>query len=157
MIIIILIGYLFTVLISINNKNYKKKKNINSQYFRIITHNYIFAMIYLFLFIYFFKNIIFNNNDTNTLLEIGKTILYLLFVDFLFYWYHRTVHRNEILKKKIHDLHHEYYSIPSDLLYISICELFCYHINFYLFILNINLNFYIFYYYFILYSRIIYS
>ena len=41
MIIIILIGYLFTVLISINNKNYKKK-NINSQYFRIITHNYIF-------------------------------------------------------------------------------------------------------------------
>ena len=100
MIIIILIGYLFTVLISINNKNYSKKKNINSQYFRIITHNYIFAMIYLFLFIYFFKNIIFNNNDTNTLLEIGKTILYLLFVDFLFYWYHRTVHRNEILKKK---------------------------------------------------------
>jgi len=124
MIIIILIGYLFTVLISINNKNYSKKKNINSQYFRIITHNYIFAMIYLFLFIYFFKNIIFNNNDTNILLEIGKTILYLLFVDFLFYWYHRTVHRNEILKKKIHDLHHEYYSIPSDLLYISICELF---------------------------------
>ena len=33
-------------------------------------------MIYLFLFIYFLKNIIFNNNDTNILLEIGKTILY---------------------------------------------------------------------------------
>ena len=50
-IIIILIGYLFTVLISVNNKNYIKKTNINSNYFRIITCNYIFAMIYLFLLI----------------------------------------------------------------------------------------------------------
>lgn len=123
-IIIILIGYLFTVLISVNNKNYIKKTNINSNYFRIITCNYIFAMIYLFLFIYFFKNIIFNNSDTNILLEIGKSILYLLIIDFLFYWYHRTVHRNKILKKNFHDLHHEYYSIPSDSLYISVCELF---------------------------------
>ena len=122
--IIILFGYLFTLLISVNNKNFKKKQNINSKYFRIITYNYIFAMIYLLLFIYFFKNIIFNNNDTNILLEVSKIILYLLLIDFSFYWYHRTVHRNKIFKKYIHDLHHEYYSIPSDSLYISIYELF---------------------------------
>ena len=41
---------------------------INNEYFRIITQNYILAMIYLFLFIYFFKKIIFNNNDINILL-----------------------------------------------------------------------------------------
>ena len=54
------------------------------KYFRIITQNYILAMIYLFLFIYFLKNIIFNNNEIPILLELSKIILYLLIIDILF-------------------------------------------------------------------------
>ena len=121
-ILIIIIVYLFTILISVNNKNYSKKKNIDCNYFKIITSNYIFAMIYLYIFLILFKSSIFNKKNINITLGIGKIILYLILIDILFYFYHRIVHRTPCLKN-LHNLHHEYYSIPSDAIYVSKYEL----------------------------------
>lgn len=123
-VISLIIMYLGTIYISLKHKNYEKK-NIDFTYYKKTTLVYFLAMFYLFIFIYFFKDKVFNqSSDINILQELLKIIIYFLIIDFLFYWYHRIVHRNKTLKKYIHEYHHDYYSIPSDSLNISIYELF---------------------------------
>ena len=117
LVVIIIILFIF---ITINHKNYPKRKDeINYEYIKNIIINFFIALAFGYYLNTYCKNI-FNINNT---IKLPNILFHLLIVDALFYWTHRIIHRIPILKQFLHEKHHNVKNlIPIDSLHNSHIE-----------------------------------
>jgi len=111
--------------LSINHKNYKKRKLTIS--YIIKTYINIVISFITILFVYLNKEKLFT--PTNRI-DIKNIIFYFILVDTLYYWFHRISHRIPIIKSYIHSTHHNlFYLLPLDYANLNIVDF-----NMYMFI-----------------------
>ena len=117
---IILITILIFIFITINHKNFPKRKDgINYEYIKNAIVNFLIALAFGYYLNTYCKNL-FNINNT---IKIQNIIFHLLIVDTLFYWTHRIIHRIPNLKQFLHEKHHNVKNlIPIDSLHNSHIE-----------------------------------
>ncbi len=134
-VIIVIFIILYLYYITYDHKN-KKKRKITVKYVSTIIINIIISVLIL-------KFIL----DTITFsihkyVSLPNIISYFLIVDTLNYWIHRITHRTPILKKWLHQTHHDCVNLlPSDTFYINHMEHILYNIiNQFIPLLFININ-----------------
>jgi|GEM_PF-248958 len=67
---------------------------------------------------------VFTKAEVSYWILIGQFLFILLVDDFYFYWWHRIMHENKTLYKKVHKIHHRAYTpFPLDYLYVHPIEL----------------------------------
>lgn len=120
---------LFCIIVKLNSYH-KNHNKCDFLYYKDIFINYSILFLLIVLAI--------NNNWASTYkysssVNLIIIIIYFLMTDFLTYWYHRTVHRQSILKKYIHSTHHDnYHMVPLDAMNSSCLELLCEFLTVYL-------------------------
>lgn len=99
-----------------NHKN-KKKRKITNKYILVVLINIIISV---FVLKFIFETFSFSNDIQ---ISLPNIISYLLLVDTLNYWTHRIIHRTPILKKWLHQTHHDCIDLlPSDIFYLNCIE-----------------------------------
>ena len=113
---------LFCILVKLNSYH-KNNNKCDFAYYKNIFINYSVLFVLTLLVI--------NNNYASdykysSSVNLFIIIIYFLIADSLTYWYHRTVHRQPILKKYVHSTHHDnYHMVPLDALNASYLEILC--------------------------------
>jgi len=113
---------LFCIIVKLNSYH-KNHNKCDFSYYKDIYINYSVLFVLTLLVI--------NNNYASDYkyscsVNLFIIIIYFLIADSLTYWYHRTVHRQPILKKYVHSTHHDNYQmVPLDALNASYLEILC--------------------------------
>lgn len=131
-----------------NHKNLKKRK-LNKFYYDNISIN---LLISVFLIFFIFINYNFSNH---LIPKLQNIIFYFIISDSLYYWIHRIIHKNPILKNFFHYTHHDATKlIPLDIFYLDYkecilyiliiftCPLLFIHLNFIEYIIILIISFY---------------
>jgi sterol desaturase/sphingolipid hydroxylase (fatty acid hydroxylase superfamily) len=117
------------------HKNFKKRKLDNS-YYTITIMNLIISSIVCGIVLNYY------NFSKHLLPKLQNIIFYFIVLDTLFYWTHRTIHKNPTLKQIFHFTHHEAIDlIPMDLFYVDYKEYILYLIIFVFPLLFIDFSF----------------
>jgi 4-alpha-methyl-delta7-sterol-4alpha-methyl oxidase len=117
------------------HKNFKKRKLDNSYYIKTITNLLVSVCLIMLIFI--------THTFSNHLIpKLQNIIFYFITTDTLYYWIHRTIHKNPLLKKFFHFTHHEATKlVPFDIFYTDYKENILYLFIIYIFpLLFIQLN-----------------
>jgi len=115
--------------LTINHKNFKKRK-LNANYYIITFINTIISVL-IFTLIFYNNKFLFSEKK---MIDLKSIVFYLIVADTFLYWYHSLSHRIPQIKNFLHSMHHNAFNlIPLDIFYINKYELL---IN--IFILNIS-------------------
>ena len=118
------------------HKNFKKRKLDNS-YYTITIMNLIISSILI--------GIMATNHNFSKHLspKLQNIVFYFIIADTIYYWTHRTIHKNPTLKQFFHFTHHEAIDlIPMDIFYTDYKENILYSLIIYIFpLLFIHMNF----------------
>lgn len=118
------------------HKNFKKRKLDNS-YYTITIMNLIISSILI--------GIMATNHNFSKHLspKLQNIVFYFILTDTIYYWTHRTIHKNPTLKQFFHFTHHEAIDlIPMDIFYTDYKENILYSLIIYIFpLLFIHMNF----------------
>lgn len=122
LIVLFILGIVFAALysITVTHKNYEKR-NPQSDYMLRSAINYAIISIFAVCLI-LYKDSIFITRESS--LPDFKTILfYLVVIDCIYYWIHRTTHRIPYLRKELHETHHDvFHLLPMDILNETVLE-----------------------------------
>ncbi len=103
---------------TVTHKNYQIR-NLSDDYFYECGINYTLTGLLAFGII-FFKDCLFIKTNIPDLKTI---IVYLLFVDAIQYWVHRITHKTPILRKILHEKHHDvFHLLPMDAFNLTFIE-----------------------------------
>lgn len=138
LVVILILGFIFIGLYfsTIHHKNFEKR-NPQSDYMIRSAINYSIISIFALVLIIYKDNIFITRES---ILPDFKTILfYLVVIDCIYYWIHRTTHRVPFLRKHLHETHHDvFHLLPMDILNETVLE-YC----MYMFATNISPLFFI--------------
>ena len=117
-------GLVFYTLVEVSktHKNYDRRQP-DDDYFIHCGINYSIICAFALIIIYFREHIF----TPSAFPDIKTIIFYFLVADTVNYWIHRITHRTPVLKKFLHEHHHEYDCIPIDFLNLTISE-FCLYV-----------------------------
>jgi sterol desaturase/sphingolipid hydroxylase (fatty acid hydroxylase superfamily) len=110
--------------VSKQHKNYERRQP-DDDYFIHCGINYSITCAFALIIIYFREQIF----TPSAFPDIKTIIFYFLVVDTIYYWMHRTIHRTPVLKKFLHEHHHEHDCIPLDFLNLTVSEFCLYMFN----------------------------
>ena len=121
-VVLILLGLVFASLyfITKTHKNYEKR-NPQSDYMVRSVINYSIISIFAILLI-LYKDTIFITRES-IIPDFKTIVLYILVIDCVYYWIHRTTHRIPYLRKELHETHHDvFHLLPMDILNETVLE-----------------------------------
>ena len=128
--------FLMLIYLTKKHKNFKKRKLDNS-YYTITIMNLIISSILI--------GIMATNHNFSKHLspKLQNIVFYFIIADTIYYWTHRTIHKNPTLKQFFHFTHHEAIDlIPMDIFYTDYKENILYSLIIYIFpLLFIHMNF----------------
>lgn len=113
--VIIMVYFIFYYLTK-THKNFKKRKLDNSYYIRTIINLLVSVCLLIFIIINY-------TFSTDLIPKLQNIIFCFITTDAVYYWIHRTIHKNPSLKEFFHFKHHEAIKlVPFDIFYTDYKE-----------------------------------
>lgn len=123
-----------------SHKNYEKR-NPQGNYYKRAAFNYGISTILAVLIVIFRDNLF--TPQISWIPDLKTIIIYLLVLDCLIYWIHRITHRTPLLRKYLHETHHDvFYLLPMDFYNANISEYLIYNISMYIPLLFISIPYF---------------